>query len=340
MEDSGTGSTRDGSGPGRIERWVAQVASTRSHELGEGPVWDAERGRLLWVDIAAGAVHEGRLAGDTVNRSRSWAVDRTVGAVVPTADGGLLVAGEHRLWTIDGPDAGRPIHRGGTNGSHGDDGTDEEAPASRRSGPRLLPHGSTRRLNDGGCDPAGRFLVGSLSRDGARGGDALRRLELDGRLTELDSDLTLSNGLDWSPDGRRLYSVDSVPGVVWVRRYDVATGEVGPREALLRVRDGTPDGLCVDAAGDLWVAIWGAGEVRRYSPDGVLTGVVEVPAPHTTSVTFAGERLDRLVITTATAELSAAELETFPLSGRLFTVRVGAVGRPGTAWAGSFGRAG
>lgn len=328
MEDSGTRAHGDGAGDGRIVRWLASVASPRSHALGEGPVWDAPRGRLLWVDIDAGAVHEGRIAGDRVTRSRSWAVDRTVGAVVPAADGGLLVAGEHRLWTIDGP---------GT-GSTPTDGIEEEAPQSRRSGPRLLPHGSTRRLNDAACDPAGRLLVGSLSRDGARGGESLWQVGLDGVTTLLDSDLTLSNGLDWSPDGRLLYSVDSIPGVVWVRSYDPATGATGPREAWLRMRDGTPDGLCVDAAGDVWIAAWGAGEVRRYSRAGELTGVVEVPAPHTTSVAFAGEGLDLLVITTATAELSAAELETFPLSGRLFSARVGVAGKAATAWAGAFGR--
>lgn len=282
---------------------AAALASTESFTLGEGPLWDAPRERLLWVDIDAGRVHEGRLDGDRVVVTGSHHRDRTVGAVVCSAAGDLLVAGAQTLLTT--PET------------------------------RIVPAGARRRLNDGACDPAGAFLIGTLALgDGPTGGETLVRMERDGSLTVLDDDLHLSNGLCWSPDGTLLYSVDSVPRVVWVRSYDAATGATGPRREWLRITDGNPDGLCADADGHLWIAVWGAGEVRRYTPDARPAGVVTVPAPHTTSVAFVGAGLDRLLITTATTGLSPERLAAYPMSGRLFLADVGVTGLPVTPWAG------
>jgi sugar lactone lactonase YvrE len=204
----------------------------------------------------------------------------------------------------------------------------------RRPGPSVLPAGSARRLNDGACDPAGAFLVGSLPLAGGSTSEVLVRVAPDGTVTVLDDDLTMSNGLAFSPDGGLLYSIDSGPGVVYVRPYDAATGKAGPRSELIRISPGTPDGLCVDATGHLWIAVRGAGEVRRYTPDGAIVGVVEVPAPHTTSVAFVGDDLDQLLITTASADLDAGQRSRHPDSGRLFLARVGVTGVPVAPWAG------
>jgi sugar lactone lactonase YvrE len=279
------------------------VAAPEVHALAEGPYWDAPRARLLWVDILAGAVHEGHLDGSSVVRTGSRVLDRTVGAVVCGRTGQMLVAGAESLLVV------------------GADG--EVSP-----GPRVLPAGSGRRLNDGACDPAGVFLVGSLDLDDRPGGEALVRVGPDRGVTTIDDGLTLSNGLGWSPDGTLFYSIDTVPGVVYVRAYPA-----GGRRVLIEP-EGSPDGMCVDAAGNLWIAVWGGGEVRRYCPAGALTGVVEVDAPHVTSVAFAGPGLDRLVITTATKDLTPAQLERHPDSGRLFLADVGAIGLPPTPWAG------
>lgn len=308
MEDTGR--------VGSVARFEARVASDESFVLGEGPLWDAPRSRLLWVDVEAGTVHAGRLTRDRVALEETHRIDATVGAVVAATDGRLLVAGE-RAFHLVAPDG------------------------SVRSGRALLPPG-TRRWNDGGCDPAGRFLVGSLDRAGAEGGESLVELEPDGSLTTIDADLTLSNGLDWSPDGRRFLSVDSVPGVVHVRDRDPASGELGPRREWRRFepeRDGVPDGLTIDAAGCVWIAFWGAGEVRRFDPDGRLLAVVAVPAPLTTSCAFAGERLNRLVVTTARTGLAPGALAAAPDSGRLFLVDLGGsriAGRPPTPWNGRY----
>jgi sugar lactone lactonase YvrE len=132
-----------------------------------------------------------------------------------------------------------------------------------------------------------------------------------------------------------MYSTDTIPGVIWARAYDPERGDHGPRREVVRLhRGGSPDGLCVDAEGNLWVAIWGGGEVRCYTPTGERLATVSVPAPHTTSVAFVGPGRDTLLITTATDQLSAAQLDAAPLSGRLFLAHVGVAGLPVPAWAG------
>ncbi len=284
------------------------IAATHgTYQLAEGPLWDAARQRLLWVDILGGIVLEGTLDGDRIAVSREHHFDQMVGAVATAEDGTLLVAAQEHLIVV------RP------------DG-------SRTDGVRIIPAGERRRLNDGGTDPAGRFLVGSLSLDGPSQGEVLVRLERDGSITTLDTDLTLSNGLAWSVDGTVMYSVDTERRTVLVRDYDVETGEVGERSIHLHLEDGYPDGIAIDAAGHLWVAVWGAGEVRRYAPDGTVTDVVAVPARCTSSVALAGPDLRTLVITTAiesTGDTGPAQ----PDAGRLFTARTAVPGLPVTAWA-------
>jgi sugar lactone lactonase YvrE len=289
------------------------VSSAGPFQLAEGPVWDGARDRLLWVDIYAGAVHEGVLdGGRVVPRRVLHRGDGMIGAVVVAEDGTLLVADQEVLLRV-APDGG----------------SEELA--------RVVPAGAPRRLNDGGTDPAGRFLVGTLLLDSEAapsGREVLVRLEADRSLTCLDDDLDLSNGLAWSGDGRRFYSTDTERQTIFVRDYDVATGAVGERRTHLRLEDGHPDGCTIDAEDHLWVAVFGRGEVRRYAPDGAHVATVEVPAPHTTSVAFAGEDLRTLVITTGSVELGDEERRAHPLSGHLFTVRTEVPGRPAPYWRG------
>jgi sugar lactone lactonase YvrE len=298
-----------------VTDFEAAAASAETHRLAEGPVWDPARERVLWVDIDAGHVLEGVLRGGRVQRTRLHAFGGTVGAVACAHDGRLLVA-EQRTLTVLEPGGAR-------------------TPAQR-----VIPAAKNSRLNDGACDPAGRFLVGSKPLDGREGDEALYRIEDGGAVRVLDEGLTLSNGLGWSADGARFYSVDSVPGVVWVRDYDAASGRSGARRVFLdrdspRLGAGVPDGLCLDAEDNLWIAFWGAGQVRCFSPRAEHLATVHVPAPHTSSVAFVGPDLDTLLITTASAELSPQALAAHPDSGRLFTARVGARGLPTAPWAGA-----
>lgn len=289
----------------------AVPASSRRHILAEGPVWIAETSTVLWIDVEAGSVFEGRLDGDRIEESRKLDFDSRVGAAVPGIDGSVLVAASDRLVVVS-PDG------------------------SLREGPEIVPSGVLSRTNDGGCDPAGRFLVGTMALDDRTGEERLYRVESDGALTILDSDLTLSNGLGWSPDGRLLYSTDTEPGVIWVRDYDATTGATSARREHLRLEGESPDGLCVDSRGYLWIAVWGTGEVRSYTPVGELAATVTVPCPHPSSVAFVGDQLDVLLITTASRDLSDSELLRYPDAGRLFLARVDAIGTPTYPWSASW----
>ena len=206
-------------------------------------------------------------------------IGEPVGAVAVSAAGDMLVAGQRGLKVI-------------------------EAAGGRRSLPPILKADGPQRFNDGKCDPAGRFLVGSMREDYLVGGEVLVRCELDGAVTVLDDDLGLSNGLAWTEDGRTMFSIDTLPGRLWARGYDPASGAVGPRRLVRTFDDGNADGICMDTDGQLWIAFYGPGEVRRYTQDGTLTGVVEVASPHTTSCAFVGPARDRLLITSATQESS------------------------------------
>jgi sugar lactone lactonase YvrE len=286
------------------------AATREAFRLAEGPLWDAARRRLLWVDILAGAVLEGTLDDGRIEVTGRHDFEGMVGAVAVADDGTLLVARQEGLAVV------RP------------DG-------ARLDGPRIVPAGEKRRLNDGKTDPAGRFLVGTMSLDGESDREVLVRLEHDGCLTTIDGDLTLSNGLAWSAGGATMYSVDTLRRTVFVRSYDPASGAVGERRVHLRLDDGIPDGIALDADEHLWVAVHGAGQVRRFAPDGALVDRVEVPAPHSTSVAFAGDDLRTLVITTAYGQLPEEERRAHPESGRLFTTRVDVPGAPVAPWSGS-----
>ena len=286
------------------------LANPTTCELGEGPVWDPIREVVHWVDIRRGVVFSGRLD----SHGRVTLLDHvpfpgTVGAIAVAEDGSWIVAGSHTL--ILHPTSG-----------------------STRELARVIPAGRTRRTNDGKPDPAGRFLIGTLSLDDDSEHEVLTRLDDDGTLTTIDDDLTLSNGLAWSPDGSIMYSVDTLRRVVYARSYDVATGATGDRRVHIAFDDAYPDGMCSDAAGHLWIAMWGRGEVRRYTPDGDLDETIHVPAPHVSSVAFAGPDLATLIITTATQDLTEDQLAAAPLSGKLFSARPAVPGLPVPLWRG------
>jgi sugar lactone lactonase YvrE len=284
----------------------AVPATGPDYVLAESPVWDERAARLYWVDIPAGAVIEGRLTGDEVHEERRWYRPETVSSVCPAEDGTLLVAGADALHRLD-PEQGW-----------------------QESGPALIV--GSRRLNDGACDTAGRYVVGSLDLSGAGGEEVLLRTG-SSSAHPLRSGVGLSNGIDWSPDGATIYHVDSTHHTVSSAAYDGSAGTATGWCPLFEVRDGVPDGLALDAEGLLWVACWGAGQVRRYDHDGRVLQVVDVDAPLVSSFAFAGEGLTALVITTARDGLSSEELAGAPASGALFIAHPGVRGRTRTRWA-------
>ena len=284
---------------------AAIPCTTEQTALGEGARWDPRRDELLRVDILAGRVHRDRIAadGDLVPVA-AYSIPGTVGAIAPIDgdDGWLLAAGRDVVHL-------RP------------DG-------SRRTVAEVSPPGT--RLNDAACDPQGRFWAGSLADDHREGGGALHRLDRDGRVTRVLDGLTISNGLGWSPDGATMYLVDSGPRTIRAFAFDGERGTISDGRVLVTLSeaDGAPDGLTVDAAGDLWVAVYGGGCIRRYAPNGELRRVLPVPAEQTTCCAFGGPGLCTLYVTTATEHWSDERRRAEPAAGIVYRFGTDAVGRP------------
>jgi sugar lactone lactonase YvrE len=188
-------------------------------------------------------------------------------------------------------------------------------------------------MNDGKCDPAGRFLAGTMTLDRTPGASTLYQLDRNLRITPLLGGLALSNGLGWSPDGGTFYFIDTPTRRVDAFDYDIATGSLSNRRIFVDLQHtpGAPDGLSVDAEGCLWVAMARDGAaVRRFGPRGETREVIEIPTAKVTSCTFGGPELDELYITTACFGLDEFQLADQPLAGAVFRVRLNVKGLPPT----------
>ncbi|SMQ16068.1 Sugar lactone lactonase YvrE [Streptomyces sp. Ag82_O1-12] len=263
-----------------------EVAVRAEAELGEGPTWDAATGRLLWIDILGSRLH----TYDPVTGRRS--VRRTeqhIGAVKPRAGGGLVLNLRDGVGLLD-PDGGfRWLHH-------------EPVPG--------------RRANDAAVAPDGALWTGTMRYDEAPGGGTLSRVTGDGSVDVVLDDVAVSNGTGWSPDGRLMYYIDSPTRRVDV--FDHVDGRITGRRTLAEIEEsaGFPDGLTVDAEGCVWVALWQGSAVRRYTPDGELDRVIDLPVPLVTACAFGGADLSDLYITTARVGLT----EPPALAGSLFVV--------------------
>jgi sugar lactone lactonase YvrE len=269
---------------------------------GEGPVWSESWGGLRWLDMLAGDVLS---LGDDGSVGRHH-VGKIVACVRPRSSGGAVL-GIERGFALEEPD-GMIVPMKAI-------WTDEGV-----------------RMNEGGCDPDGRFYCGSMAYDKTPGAGALHRLDTDGSTHVVVRDVTVSNGIEWSPDGSRAYYNDTDTYRVDVFDYDRESGLTNRRTFVQGpTDDGRPDGLTVDAEGGVWVALNHTGTVRRFTPEGVLDAVVEVGPRQVTACTFGGHGLDELYITTSRENLPPGE---DPLAGSLFRAEVGVRGLPARAFAG------
>jgi sugar lactone lactonase YvrE len=185
-------------------------------------------------------------------------------------------------------------------------------------------------MNEGGCDPDGRFYCGSMAYDKRPGGAAIYRLDPDLSVRVVVEGVTISNGLEWSPDGTLAYYNDTDTFRVDVFDYDREAGLTG-RRPFAETGLARPDGLTVDAEGGVWVALSNGGAVRRYTPEGALDEVVELPVTKVTACTFGGPKLDELFITTSREGLEPGDE---PPAGSLFRAAVGVEGLPVREFAG------
>ncbi|MGW6152765.1 SMP-30/gluconolactonase/LRE family protein [Streptomyces sp. NPDC055144] len=266
-----------------------EVAVRAEATLGEGPTWDAEAGRLIWVDILGSRVHT---YDPATGRRTVMATEQHVGAAKPRAGGAGLVVNLRDGIGLYGPGGTdfRWLHRDPVPG---------------------------RRGNDAAIAPDGSLWAGSMAYDETPGGGNLVRIAADGTATEILGDVTVSNGTGWSPDGTLMYYVDTP-----TRRIDVfdVDGEQAVRRrgfAVVEEGAGHPDGLTVDADGCVWVALWDGSALRRYTPSGALDRVVELPVKRPTACAFGGADLTDLYVTSARVGLDAPS----PYAGSLLVLR-------------------
>ncbi len=282
-------------------------------ELGESPAWDISNGLLYWVDIHAGGLHVFHLQ----NKADSLiSLGEPVGCVAPCQSGDLIIALRSGFATLN-------------------------LPAQKLT--RLVnpePHLPGNRFNDGKCDPAGRFLAGSMDDAEKEASGSLYSYSPDGTLKTLLTGVRISNGLAWNPDYQTFYFIDTPTRQVTSFDYDLATGNIAnPRPAVnFPPKLGWPDGMTSDAEGMLWVAMWGGAKLIRWNPaTGQLLEAIPVPALNVTSCVFGGPDLTDLYVTSARKGMNTEQLAKYPLSGGLFRIRTKIRGMPSFVFGGRSG---
>ncbi|MDM5201275.1 SMP-30/gluconolactonase/LRE family protein [Fictibacillus enclensis] len=281
--------------------------------LGEGPIWDERSGKLYWVNILGKSIQSfDPRSGET----KTFEIDQYPGTLALKEDGGFVLAAQQGFFHLE-------LNEDGTSNLKKIADPEEHLPGNR--------------FNDGKCDPRGRFLAGTLSLKEDKGAGSLYRLNLDGTVDVLMSDLTISNGMAWSDDGTVFYFIDTPTMQVKAYSYNLDIGEVGEGRVVKDFTDelGAPDGMTIDDEGMLWVALYGGWGVVQIDPaDGKVLQKIDVPASNVTCCAFGGENLDELYITTARQQLSDNDLKEQPHAGGLFRYRPGVKGRPSFRFAG------
>ncbi len=270
--------------------------------LGEAPLWDTDRRILWWVDILGGLVHA---FDPATGRDDVIEIGQVVGAVALRRDGGLLVLGQDAILAEHETRRIRPLAA-----------FDRERPP--------------RRTNDGKPDPAGRLWLGRMTFDHAAGMGSLCRLDRNLRPETVLDDLSIPNGLAWSPDGSTMYFAESISREVRAYRFEAKSGEISDGRLLARIGPGlglptaaVPDGLTVDAEGFVWVAVWGGGCVIRVSPAGEVAARLDLPVSQVSSVAFGGPDLMDMYVTSASEDFDEADAAREPVAGGLFRFRPG-----------------
>jgi sugar lactone lactonase YvrE len=272
-----------------------EVVVKAAAETGEGPVWDARTGQLVWVDIPAGVLHRSDVftGADTTTK-----VGMMLGAVAVAATSGWAAAAEDGFGFID---------------------------TAGRLGivDRVLSEPGTR-MNDAACDRRGRMWAGSLGPGVAPGAGMLHCWEPGQQSRVALRGLTLPNGIAWSLSGQQMYLADSSAGAVYEFGFDADDGRLGSRRVLIEIpaAEGVPDGLCADADGCLWLAVWGGWQVRRYDPAGRLLATIGFPVAQPSACAFGPDTT--LYVTSAWEGLPAGHGQ--ELAGSVFALDAGVRG--------------
>jgi sugar lactone lactonase YvrE len=266
-------------------RAISEVIS----DLGEGPIWSADTNSVTWTDITQNTFHTADI--DT-GKTMSFGVPSMVGAIAHSKEGGYIAATQKGFARIGVDGKYSPLHS-------------------------FLP--DDMRMNDGKVDPSGRFWAGSMALSFEKGRGSLYVLEKDNSYRSILDDITLSNGMGWSPDAQYFYYIDSVPGVLKRFDYDLHTGHISNPKDLITFdpSSGIPDGMSMSSDGKIIVALWDGGRIEIYEPSGEKVSEITLGVSRPTSCTFAGPNRDILIVSTASQGIDRADE---PLAGKILAV--------------------
>ncbi|MCG2461637.1 SMP-30/gluconolactonase/LRE family protein [Flavobacteriaceae bacterium F89] len=282
----------------------AELVVNSKSILGEGPVWHQGLQKLFWVDIEGRKIH---IFDPKNGHTNSHQFTKMPGALVPRDYHNLLIAF----------DDGLAIYNWHTKHLKYKNGLGKKTP--------------NIRANDGKCDPNGNFWIGTMHKGLEPNAGALYRFNPDFELSLQVPDRTISNGLAWSKDGTTMYYIDTGDRYVSAYDFDLDTSQISNKRIVFEIDPemGSPDGMAIDSEDNLWIAHWGGFCVRQWDPRSKkILNTVHLPVPHVTSCAFGGPKLDDLYITTARSGLTEEQLTNFPLSGGIFKVKPGVIGRP------------
>lgn len=271
--------------------------------LGEGPVWDERNQKLWWVDILSRTLN---CYNPVSKENQSFDVGEQIGAAVLRKDGGFLLALKSGLALFD-------------------DKSETVTPIESD-----FNLGEGTRFNDGKCDPAGRFWIGTLDYDLEKGSGNLFCVNSDLKVQKKLGQLTIPNGMAWNRGNDRFFFIDTIAGELYSFQYQKETGEISHRTVIRNFEEdlGFPDGMTIDTEDKLWIALYGGGKVVRINPkNGHIEFEIRIPVPKPTSCTFGGKDLKTLFITTCREHMDEAEIEKAPLSGSLFSIDLPFQGR-------------
>jgi sugar lactone lactonase YvrE len=289
-----------------------ELVIDKQSDLGEGAIWNYKTSELLWVDITGKILN---FYNPELEYNKEMFTGQKIGTVVPAESGLTMVALQNGIYQFD-PETG--TKKLIVNPEEGIEGN---------------------RFNDGKCDPAGRFWAGTMNMNGKKEAGTLYRLDPDSTIHVMIENVSISNGIVWSPDATKMYYIDTPSQKVMAYDYDNATGNISNPQTAVEVPSemGAPDGMTIDAEGNIWVALWGGSAVGCWNPEtGELQRTIDVPAKNVTSCAFGDEDLGTLYITTARQGTSDEELEKYPHAGGVFKTRLGVKGMEAFFFKGEF----
>ena len=285
-----------------------EVAIAMNHDLAEGPLWDEDSNKFIFVDGYMGKIN---LFNYEINKMESIYVDEPIGAPIPASDRRLVFTSAEGLKEVD---------------RYGKKSLLVEIELDRPN----------NRLNDAKCDSMGRLWTGSFSEKFEQGAGSLYRIDQNKNVSQIESGFRVSNGIAWNKEETKLYFVDTLSSVINLFDYDIISGDVSNKRKFIEIdrSHGLPDGLTVDESGDVWVALFHGGQVRQYSSDGQLVGVIRLPVSRVTSCIFGGKDHRDLFITTADFKSHKDGKPHEEKAGYVFRCRPGPRGLPSYKFAG------